>query len=71
MKISNEASVELKKLRAALDDMYDKLNVSLYKKNLGAKVSYSEVKPFDSVSKNFEYISKIVRDLQDSEKIGD
>ena len=71
MKISNEASVELKKLRAALDDMYDKLNVSLYKKNLGAKVSYSEVKPFDSVSENFEYISKIVRDLQDSEKIGD
>ena len=71
MKISNEAVVELKKLRAALDDMYDKLNVSLYKKNLGAKVCYSEVKPFDSVSENFEYISKIVRDLQDSEKIGD
>ena len=71
MKISNEASVELKKLRAALDDMYDKLNVSLYKKNLGAKVSFSEVKPFDSVSENFEYISKIVRDLQDSEKVGD
>ena len=71
MKISNEASVELKKLRAALDDMYDKLNVSLYKKNLGVKVSYSEVKPFDSVSENFEYISKIVRDLQDSERVED
>ena len=71
MKISNEASVELKKLRAALDDMYDKLNVSLYKKNLGAKVSYSEVKPFDSVKENFEYISKIVRDLQDSERVED
>ena len=71
MKISNEASVELKKLRAAIDNMYDKLNITLYKKNLGAKVSYSEVKPFDSVSENFEYISKIVRDLQDSEKVGD
>ena len=71
MKISNDASVELKKLRAALDDMYDKLNVSLYKKNLGAKVSYSEVKPFDSVKENFEYISKIVRDLQDSERVED
>ena len=71
MKISNDASVELKKLRAALDDMYDKLNVSLYKKNLGAKVSYSEVKPFDSVTENFEYISKIVRDLQDSERVED
>ena len=71
MKISNDVAVELKKVRDALNDMYDKLNVSLYKKNLGAKVSYSEVKPFDSVSENFEYISKIVRDLQDSEKIGD
>ena len=71
MKISNEASVELKKLRAALDNMYDKLNITLYKKNLGAKVSYSEVKIFDSVSENFEYISKIVRDLQNSERVGD
>ena len=71
MKISNEASVELKKLRAAIDNMYDKLNITLYKKNLGAKVSYSEVKIFDSVSENFEYISKIVRDLQDSERVED
>jgi len=71
MKISNEAEMELKKIRAALDDMYNKLNISLYKKNLGAKVSYSEVKPFDSVSENFQYISKIIRDLQDSEKVGD
>jgi oligoribonuclease (3'-5' exoribonuclease) len=71
MKMSNEVVVELKKLRAAIDDMYDKLNTTLYKKNLGAKVSYSEVKPFDSVSENFEYISKIVRDLQDSEIIGE
>ena len=71
MKISNEASVELKKLRAAIDNMYDKLNITLYKKNLGAKVSYSEVKIFDSVSENFEYISKIVRDLQNSERVGD
>ena len=71
MKISNEAVVELKKIRAALDDMYDKLDVSLYKKNLGAKVSYSEVKPFDSVSENFEYISKIVKELQDSERVED
>ena len=71
MKISDEASVELKKLRAAIDNMYDKLNITLYKKNLGAKVSYSEVKPFDIVSENFEYISKIVRDLQDSERVED
>jgi len=71
MKISNEAVTELKKIRAALDDMYDKLNVSLYKKNLGAKVSYSEVKPFDSVSENFSYISTIIRELQDSKRVED
>ena len=71
MKISNDASVELKKIRAAMDDAYNKLNVSLYKKNRAAKVSYSEVKPFDLVSENFEYISKTIRDLQDSERVVD
>ena len=70
-KISSEVSVELKKVRAAVDDMYDKLNTTLYKKNVAAKISYSEVIPFDSVRDNFEYISKIIRDLQDSEIIGD
>ena len=71
MKISNKASVELKNIRAAVNDMYDKLNAPLYKKNLGAKVSYSEVNPFDSVSENFGYISTIIRDLQDSERVED
>ena len=71
MKISSEVSIELRKIKAALGDMYNKLNATLYKKNLGAKVSYSEVKPYDAVSDNFEYISKIVRDLQDSEIVED
>ena len=68
MKISNEAVVEIRKIRAALDDMYDKLNTSLYKKNVAAKVSYSEVNPFELVSENFNYISTIIRDLQDGEE---
>lgn len=71
MKISNEASTELKKIRAALDDMYDKLNATLYTKNVAAKISYSEVNPFDSVSENFGYISTIIRNLQDSERVED
>ena len=50
-KISNEAVVEIRKIRAALDDMYDKLNTNLYKKNVAAKVSYSEVNPFELVSR--------------------
>ena len=63
-KVSNEVASELKGIRGAIDDMYDKLNVTLYKKNVAAKVSYSEVNPFDSVSENFGYISKIIRELQ-------
>ena len=71
MKINNEVHEELKKIRAALDDMYNKLNITLYTKNVGAKVSYSETNPFDSVQENFEYISTKIRELQDSEIIGD
>tara|TARA_Y100000004_G_scaffold107838_1_gene120953 strand:- start:246 stop:464 length:219 start_codon:yes stop_codon:yes gene_type:complete len=70
-KISNGVAEELKKIRSAIDDMYDKLNVTLYEKNIATKVSYSEVNPFDSVSDNFGYISKKIRELQDSEIIGD
>ena len=55
----------------SLDNMYDKLDVTLYKKNVAAKVSYSETNPFSLVQENFEYISKIIRDLQNSEIIGD
>tara|TARA_R100000008_G_scaffold24338_1_gene13145 strand:- start:715 stop:930 length:216 start_codon:yes stop_codon:yes gene_type:complete len=71
MKINNEVSIELRKIRAALDDMYDKLNVNLYEKNLATKVSYKEVKPFDKVSENFRYIAKTLTAIQDSEIIGD
>ena len=41
MKISNEVTVELKKIRAAIDDAYQKLNVTLYEKQLATKVSYT------------------------------
>ena len=67
-KISNQALVELRKVRAALDDMYDKLNKPLYNKNVAAKVSYSEVNPFDLVQENFEYISTIIRNLEVGEE---
>ena len=70
-KVSNEVASELKGIRGAIDDMYDKLNVTLYKKNVAAKVSYSEVNPFDAVSENFEYISKKIKEIQDSEIIGE
>jgi len=71
MKISNDASVQIRNIKAAIDDAYVKLDVKLYKKNDAVRVSYSEVNPFDTVSENFEYISKIIRDLQESERVSD
>ena len=67
MKISNDASVQIRNIKAAIDDAYVKLDVKLYKKNDAVRVSYSEVNPFDSVQENFEYISTILRDLQGGE----
>jgi len=71
MKVDNQVLEELQKIRNALDNMYDVLNVSLYKKNTAAKTTYSEVNPFNSVADNFEYISTKIREIQDSEIIGD
>tara|TARA_R100000951_G_C2619193_1_gene173839 strand:+ start:571 stop:786 length:216 start_codon:yes stop_codon:yes gene_type:complete len=71
MKVDNQVLEELQKIRNALDNMYDILNVSLYKKNKVVKVTYSEVNPFNSVADNFEYISTKIREIQDSEIVGD
>ena len=71
MKISNDASVQIRNIKAASDDAYVKLDVKLYKKNDAVRVSYSEVNVFEIVSENFEYISKIIRDLQESERVSD
>ena len=70
MKVDNEVLGELQKIRNAIDNMYDKLNVTLHEKHIAAKTTYSEVNPFNLVQDNFEYISKTIRDLQDSEIIG-
>jgi hypothetical protein len=71
MKVDNQVLEEVQKIRNALNNMYDVLNVSLYKKNKAAKITYSEVNPFDSVADNFEYISTKIREIQDSEIVGD
>ena len=71
MKVDNQVLEEVQKIRNALNNMYDVLNVSLYKKNKAVKVTYSEVNPFDSVADNFEYISTKIREIQDSEIVGD
>ena len=71
MKISNDAVDELKKVRNALDDMYDKLNTTLFEKKVAVKTTYKEVNPFDSVSENFSYIANKVKQLESSEIVED
>ena len=71
MKISNEVVEELKKIRNALDNMYDVLNITLFKKKFGVKATYEEVNPFKSVTENFSYIADKLKQLESSEIIGD
>ena len=66
MKIDNEALVELRKIRAAMDNAYDKLNKPLYEKHIAGKVSYKETIPFNLIQENFEFIATKIRELEDS-----
>ena len=66
MKIDNEALVELRKIRAAMDDAYDKLNKPLYEKNIATKVSYKETIPFNLRQENWEFIATKIKELEDS-----
>ena len=67
MKISNDAVDELKKIRDALDNMYDKLNTTLFEKKVAVKTTYKEVNPYDGVSENFSYIADKLKQLESSE----
>ena len=71
MKISNDAVDELKKIRDALDNMYDKLNTTLFEKKVAVKTIYKEVNPYDGVSENFSYIADKLKQLESSEIVGD
>jgi len=71
MKISNDVIDELKKIRNALNNMYDKLNTTLFEKKVVVKTTYKEVNPFDSVSENFSYIANKVKQLESSEIVED
>ena len=67
MKISNNVVDELKNIRNALDDMYDKLNTTLFEKKVAVKITYKEVNPYESIS----YIADKLKQLESSEIVGD
>ena len=71
MKISNDVIDELKKIRSALDSMYDELDITLFDKKVTAKTTYQEVKPCDRVSDNFSYIADKLKVIESSEIVED
>ena len=71
MKISNDVVDELKKIRNAVDDMYDEVNVTLFEKKDAAKTTYKEVNLFDRVSDNFQYIVDKLQVIESSEIVED
>ena len=71
MKISNDVADELKKVRNALDNMYDALNVTLFEKKVAVKTTYKKVNPYDGVSSNFSYIAGKLKEIESSEVVGD
>ena len=64
----NESQLEhLEDIRNAVNDLYTKLKVDLYEKQLGAKVKYNKVNPTKLVEGNLEYIVGRLNQLRDGE----
>jgi len=72
MKITNDVVEELQKIRAAVDDAYDKLNVVKYDRVMAVKTTYAPINPSEIVTENFRYISEKLKSIQDeSELVGE
>ena len=72
MKITNDVLNELKKIRSAIDNAYDKLNVVMYDRVTAVKTTYKPSNPSEKVTENFSYISEKIKSIQDeSEVIGE
>ena len=54
-------------IRNAVNDLYTKLKVDLYEKQLGAKVKYNKVEATKLVEGNLEYIVGRLNQLRDGE----
>ena len=65
--MTNEQLNELQNIRNAVNDLYTKLKVDLYEKQLGAKVKYNKVNPTELVGGNLEYIVGKLNQLRDGE----
>ena len=71
MKITNDVVAELQKIRAAIDDAYDKLNVVMYDRVTAVKTTYAPSNPSKKVTENFSYIAEKLKLIQESEVVGE
>ena len=65
--MTNEQLNELQNIRNSVNDLYTKLNIDLYEKQLGAKVKYNKVNPTKLVEGNLEYVVGKLNQLRDGE----
>ena len=65
-KMTNEQLEELQNIRNAVDNLYSKLDVTLYEKQDAVKVSYKEIKPSSLITENLEYIVQKLNLLQEA-----
>ena len=71
MKITSDVVAELQKIRSAIDNAYEKLNVILYERVTSVKTTYKPLNPSEKVMENFSYISEKIKFIQESEEIGE
>ena len=71
MKITNDVLAELQKIRSALDDAYDKLNVVMYDRVMAVKTTYAPANPSEKVTENFSYIVDKLKLIESSEITGE
>ena len=71
MKITNDVLAELEKIRSAIDDAYNKLNVVMYDRVTAVKTTYKPSNPSEKVTENFSYIAEKLKLIEDSEIVGE
>ena len=71
MKITNDVVAELQKIRSAIDDAYNKLNVVMYDRVTAVKTTYKPSNPSKKISENLNYISEKIKLIEESEVVGE
>jgi hypothetical protein len=71
MKITSDVVAELQKIRSAIDDAYNKLNVVMYERVTAVKTTYKPINPSEKITENFSYVAEKLKFIEDSEVVGE